>query len=136
MKLTHTEFLAALQYIGITQTEFARFIGYQKHTVCRWANGVKPIPEIVGITLNLMLFKLDIMNESGAPAIDDLQLTPWDVLGVNQDADAAALKSSYRKLLKQYHPDAGGDHDQSLRITAAYSAALEELYSAEDDKAA
>lgn len=30
----------------------------------------------------------------------------YEVLGVPKDADDAALKRAYRKLAKQYHPDA------------------------------
>ena len=29
----------------------------------------------------------------------------YDLLGVSREADSAALKSAYRKLAMQYHPD-------------------------------
>ena len=29
----------------------------------------------------------------------------YKILGVDSDADAKAIKSAYRKLAKQYHPD-------------------------------
>src|SRR6201990_996706 len=31
---------------------------------------------------------------------------PYEVLGVQRDASAAAIKSAYRKLAKKHHPDA------------------------------
>lgn len=29
----------------------------------------------------------------------------YEILGVARDADAAAIKSAYRKLARKYHPD-------------------------------
>lgn len=49
---------------------------------------------------------------------------PYATLGVKKDADAAAIKSAYRKLAKHYHPDRNkGDKkaaDRFARISAAY----------------
>ena len=48
----------------------------------------------------------------------------YDVLGVGRDADAAGLKSAYRKLAMQYHPDrnpGNAEAEQSFKeINEAY----------------
>lgn len=46
----------------------------------------------------------------------------YDVLGVERGADAAALKSAYRKLAKQYHPDCdGGCEIKFKELNEAYA---------------
>ena len=54
----------------------------------------------------------------------------YEVLGVNKSADAAELKSAYRKLAKKYHPDVNpGDADaekQFKEITNAYDTLKDE----------
>ena len=37
----------------------------------------------------------------------------YEVLGVDKSADDAALKSAYRKLAKQYHPDMNPDNKEA-----------------------
>lgn len=49
---------------------------------------------------------------------------PYDVLGIERNADDAAIKKAYRRLAKKYHPDANkGDPSAAQRfsdVTAAY----------------
>lgn len=46
----------------------------------------------------------------------------YETLGVARDADAAAIKSAYRKLAAQHHPDKpGGDQAKFQEIAAAYA---------------
>lgn len=47
----------------------------------------------------------------------------WQVLGVPSNADADTIQTAYRTLARKHHPDAGGNHDQFVRIQAAYDAA-------------
>lgn len=47
-------------------------------------------------------------------------MRPHAVLGINPNASKAEAKSAYRKLVKQHHPDAGGDTEKFKQITEAY----------------
>ena len=37
----------------------------------------------------------------------------YEILGVNNDADAADIKKSYRKLAMKYHPDQNKDNPEA-----------------------
>ena len=45
---------------------------------------------------------------------------PYRVLGVPPAATAAEIKAAYRALVKQHHPDAGGDARTILELNAAW----------------
>ncbi len=46
--------------------------------------------------------------------------TPYEVLGVIASASDAELKRAYRKLLRQTHPDTGGDPTRFLAVQQAW----------------
>ena len=47
----------------------------------------------------------------------------YEVLGVGRDSDESALKSAYRKLAMQYHPDRNpGDHSAEEKFKEAAEA--------------
>lgn len=54
----------------------------------------------------------------------------YEVLGVNKNADAAAIKRAYRKLAKKYHPDSNegnaGAEERFKEITEAYDVLSDE----------
>ena len=45
---------------------------------------------------------------------------PYDVLGVNAGSSDQEIKTAYRRLAKQHHPDAGGDQKRFAEISSAY----------------
>jgi curved DNA-binding protein CbpA len=54
---------------------------------------------------------------------------PWKVLGVRQGASQEEIKSAYRRLVKQYHPDRYADNplkelaqEKLKQINEAYDA--------------
>lgn len=46
--------------------------------------------------------------------------SPYDVLGVDPDADPAAIEDAYRRRVKETHPDQGGSVQSFLMVRAAY----------------
>ena len=45
---------------------------------------------------------------------------PYEVLGVESDADEATVETAYRERIKNAHPDHGGDMEEFRRVRAAY----------------
>lgn len=45
----------------------------------------------------------------------------YSILGVNKDASEAELKSAYKKLSMEHHPDRGGDENKFKEVNEAYS---------------
>jgi curved DNA-binding protein CbpA len=62
--------------------------------------------------------------------------SPFDVLGVDADADEAAIKRAYRERVKDAHPDQGGSPEAFQRVRAAYEAIKAGEYDAEIPPAA
>src|ERR1039457_5940473 len=52
---------------------------------------------------------------------------PYEVLGVQRGASAAAIKSAYRKLAKKHHPDANKNDPKSAARFSELSSANEIL---------
>ena len=47
-------------------------------------------------------------------------IVPYELLGLERDADNQAIRSAYRKAAKSAHPDSGGDPEQFARLQVAY----------------
>src|SRR5262249_46392672 len=52
---------------------------------------------------------------------------PYDILGVPRSADAAAIKSAYRRLAKKLHPDANKSDPKAAQRFGELNAAYEIL---------
>lgn len=52
-------------------------------------------------------------------------LDPYDILGVDRDADTEQLKAAYRRHAKETHPDSGGDGEAFDRVQKAYELLLD-----------
>ena len=46
--------------------------------------------------------------------------SPYEVLGVRADADAATLRLAYRRALRSAHPDTGGDPERFHAVQLAW----------------
>ncbi|SDE72848.1 ferredoxin Fer [Halorientalis regularis] len=46
--------------------------------------------------------------------------SPFDVLGIDPDADDAAIRDAYRRRVKEAHPDRGGSAREFQRVKEAY----------------
>lgn len=60
---------------------------------------------------------------------------PYQVLGVAATASAAEIKAAYRTLVKQHHPDAGGDEHTMLALNAAWEVLGDAQRRADHDRA-
>ena len=48
-------------------------------------------------------------------------MTPYEVLGVAEDADDATIRTAYQKAIRAAHPDRGGDADRAAAVNDAYA---------------
>jgi ferredoxin len=46
--------------------------------------------------------------------------SPFEILDVDREADAAEVEAAYRRRVKEVHPDQGGSAEAFQRVTAAY----------------
>ena len=61
-------------------------------------------------------------------ASQEARIPEWArVLGIEPDADVEDIKSLFRRLALQHHPDHGGDSEIFIKIRAAYEEELCEL---------
>ena len=50
-----------------------------------------------------------------------INMNPYKVLGLEENADKQAISEAYRDLARQHHPDRGGDVEKFKEATEAYS---------------
>lgn len=51
----------------------------------------------------------------------------WEVLEVERNSSRELIETSFRRLLRERHPDAGGSHDAMSELNKARQRALEEV---------
>ena len=57
------------------------------------------------------------------------------MLGVDRHADAAAIRSAYKRLVRSAHPDKGGDPEDFVQLTKAYEVLCDDLLRADYQQA-
>ena len=46
-------------------------------------------------------------------------LTPWEILGINEGSSADEIRSAFRGKAKKLHPDYGGDAEEFMQLESA-----------------
>ena len=49
-----------------------------------------------------------------------METDPYKLLGVSQNSPLEEIKAAYRELVKQHHPDTGGDQQKIIELNAAW----------------
>jgi DnaJ-domain-containing protein 1 len=100
-----------------------------------------PVTAAVRVTTEISLSAMSPGGSSGSsrpprPGSTEAQLAEWyKILDLQAGADMAQIKSSYRQLMRKYHPDmhAGNPQKQkaatelSMRVTTAYNGLIAHL---------
>jgi len=80
-----------------------------------------------------------VICEDGQRSVSQLFIlpvvrNPYQVLGVAPTASGSEIKAAYRALVKQHHPDAGGDQHTILALNAAWEVLGDEERRAQHDR--
>lgn len=65
--------------------------------------------------------------DDSALLLSDGRAPWWEVLGVEQTADRAAIVNAFRALAKIHHPDAGGNPEDFRKLRKAYDDAMAQI---------
>ena len=118
--LLHTEFVALLARVRVSQASFARLAGVTARQVNNWARGRAAVPQWAA----LLAVALETFSpEALAILLDETAFSWHEILGVPLNADGAAAGRAMTRLALRYHPDKGGQPEEMTRINAAYEAA-------------
>ena len=116
--MLHTEFKSYLQLNGVTQSEFARFLGLSKDIVWRWSSGRSPIPVYIHVLLSLLPEEDVAYFVQGG--LELIQFEPWQTLGITEGVSVADATKARRQLAKRLHADVGGSGDAMTRVNVAF----------------
>ncbi|KAK5986397.1 DNaJ domain (Prokaryotic heat shock protein) [Trichostrongylus colubriformis] len=85
----------------------------------------KKILTVVALLLAWVVFAL-IVKKVTEIEVTHEEYNPYQILGLDQGADSAAVRKAYRELSKKLHPDRGGDAQMFDKIAKAYQALTDE----------
>lgn len=81
-------------------------------------------------TLDEMLQKvfgwLEAPLDPGILMLGDGSENWWDILGVEQGANKAAIVNAFKALSKVHHPDVGGEKEDFIKLQNAYREGIDE----------
>jgi len=118
--LLHTEFVALLARVGVTQAAFAHLTGVTPRQVNNWCRGRAAVPTWAAALAVI----LDQMSPDAIAMRLDETVFGWhETLGVPAAADADVARHAMTRLALTYHPDKGGTPQQMTRVRAAYEQA-------------
>jgi len=66
-------------------------------------------------------------HQQDSPAVDERQHRETLKLPIDGKLESSQIKAAFRRLAQKVHPDAGGSHEQFIRITEARNALLERI---------
>ncbi|KJH41467.1 DnaJ domain protein [Dictyocaulus viviparus] len=85
----------------------------------------KAILSVVILVFAWIVFAL-IVKKVTEIEVTHEEYNPYQILGLDQGADSAAVRKAYRELSKKMHPDRGGDALMFDKIAKAYQALTDE----------
>jgi curved DNA-binding protein CbpA len=80
------------------------------------------IASIVGCVLTYGYICARVNNALGTDVFD-----PFEILNIASSANSTVIKSAYRQLSKQHHPDKGGDASVFQKINLAYKSLTDDV---------
>lgn len=75
-----------------------------------------------------------MQNPNSRMDLSNVQIDPYEVLGVRKDFSWDELKDAYKRIAKLVHPDKGGNEQLFNTVTSCFKTLAQELKSREADK--
>lgn len=86
------------------------------------------LPAALALVVALLPFitKLLPKKEKNAAEVKTTRAEAYEILGLDDNASAAEIKASYKKLMKKVHPDQEGSEWMAAKLNAAKDLLLDE----------
>ena len=121
--LLFTEFTALLNRSGLSQRAFAKLADYTPQHVNAWCRGRKPVPTCASLLLKIICYQVELAEitpQQFFETLRDVEIEWWETLGVAPEAQPSEVRTAWKGLAKQLHPDFGGNALLMARVNAAY----------------